>query len=289
MIHSLTVAVLCVLLSQTPLPSRTHQGERGSTPASKPANGKKERWVPLFNGKNLDGWIPKFRGLPLGVNYKHTFRVENGVLRVVYDEYDVFERRFGHLFYKTPFSNYRLRLTYRFVGKQTKGGPGWAFRNSGIMVHGQSPQSMRLEQDFPVSIEVQLLGGHAKGNRPTANLCTPGTNVVMHDKLIRRHCINSTSPTFRGDDWITVEVEVRGNERVRHFVNGKLVLEYTKPQLDERDQDASKLIHKGEKMLHGGSISLQAESHPVEFRDIELLTLEGDAQGSTTSRPAGKK
>ncbi len=232
------------------------------------------KWVPLFNGHNLDGWTPKFAGHPLGENLRNTFRVENGILRVVYDDWDSFDGAFGHLFYKTPFSHYRLRIEYRFLGTQTKEAPGWAFRNSGIMIHGQPPETMALDQDFPVSIEVQLLGGDGEHERPNANLCTPGTNVVMDGKLITQHCTNANAPTFQGDQWVTIEVEVHGGQLIRHIVGGKTVLEYQSPQLDRNDPDAKKLIVDDQIMLDGGSISLQAESHPVEFRRVEIMLLE---------------
>ena len=233
----------------------------------------KEKWIQLFNGKDLKGWTPKFAGHALGENYLNTFRVEDGILKVCYDKYTKFDNKFGHLFYAKPFSNYRLRVECRFVGKQVPGGPGWAFRNNGLMIHGQTPQSMTKEQKFPVSIEVQLLGGKGTGKRSTGNLCTPGTNVVIDGKLVTKHVINSTSKTYHGDQWVTAEVEVRGNT-VKHIVEGRTVLVYTDPQLDERDADAKKLIAAGaKKMLTGGTISLQAESHPTEFRKIELLEL----------------
>jgi hypothetical protein len=230
-------------------------------------------WISLFNGKDLEGWTVKFAGHELNDNYKNTFRVENGILKVSYDQYDKFDNKFGHIFYKDKFSHYILRAEYRFVGDQVPGGPGWAFRNNGIMVHSQSPQSMRKDQDFPVSIEVQLLGGSGKGERSTGNLCTPGTHVVMDGKLITPHVINSRSKTYHGDQWVTVTVEVRGNSIIKHMVEGETVLEYNKPQLDESDADAKKLIKNGDKMLHEGYIALQAESHPTEFRKVEIRPL----------------
>jgi len=229
-------------------------------------------WIQLFNGKDLTGWKVKIKGHELGDNYQDTFRVEDGVLKVVYDGYDKFDGRFGHIFYEKPFSNYVLRVEYRFVGKQVPGGPGWAFRNSGIMIHGQSPESMTKDQNFPVSIEVQLLGGGGSGNRPTANVCTPGTHVVMDGKLITRHCNSSRSKTYHGDQWVTVEVHVQGNS-IKHVIDGQTVMKYTDPQLDPNDADARKLIKHDDKMLRRGTISLQSESHPVEFRKVELREL----------------
>ena len=231
-------------------------------------------WIQLFNGKDLSGWTPKIRYLALGEDPKRTFRVEDGLLRVVYDGYDKFDETFGHLFYKASFSHYRIRAEYRFVGQQVPGGPGWAIRNSGLMLHGEQPETMTKDQDFPASIEVQLLGGDGKNARTTANLCTPGTHVEMNGKLVTRHCTSSTSPTFHGEGWVTTEIEVRGNEVIRHWIDGKLVLEYQRPQLDPGDPHAKQLADQaGTVQLTAGTISVQSESHPVDFRKIELLPL----------------
>jgi hypothetical protein len=244
--------------------------------ASEPQQKSDEaKWISLFNGKDLTGWMPKIRGYELGDNWGNTFRVENGVLKVAYDKYEAFDNKFGHVFYKAPFSRYRMRLEYRFTGEQTPGGPGWALRNSGIMIHCQDPRTMAKNQDFPVCIEVQLLGGDGQNERTTGNLCTPGTNVVIGDKLVTQHCINSKSKTYHGDQWVRAEIEVNGNGVIKHLINGQVVLEYQEPQLDPSDADAKKLLEGGAaKMLSEGYISLQAESHPCEFRKIEILPLQ---------------
>lgn len=239
------------------------------------ATGLESGWIALFNGKDLNDWTIKIKGCPAGENYNDTFRVEDGVLKIAYDKYETFGDRFGHIFYKDKFSKYKLRVEYRFVGEQVKGGAGWALRNNGVMLHCQAPESMAVDQDFPVSIEVQLLGGDGTHPRSTANLCTPGTHVVMEDQLVTRHCTDSRSKTYHGDQWVTVEIEVQGNERVRHLIDGEVVLEYEKPQLDDNDKDAQALIKAGAPLMVGeGYIALQAESHPTEFRRIDLLPME---------------
>jgi hypothetical protein len=244
--------------------------------AQAPAQDAKEsgKWVSLFNGKDLDGWTPKITGYAAGENFANTFRVEDGVLKVSYGQYPGFAGKFGHLYSQRKFSNYRLRIEYRFVGEQCSGGPSWALRNSGVMIHCQPLETMRKDQDFPVSIEVQFLGGDGKHERPTGNVCTPGTNIVMDGKLITRHCTNSRSKTYAGDQWVTAEVEVHGNGAIKHIINGETVLEYEKPQLDPKDADARRLIKDGNLMLSEGAIALQAESHPIEFRKVEILELE---------------
>ena len=247
------------------------------SPCARPSSGEEpdSRWIQLFNGQDLTGWTPKIKGYDAGANYADTFRVENGVLSVNYDKYEgPFNDRFGHLFYEKPYSNYVLRVEYRIVGEQHPGGPSWAIRNSGVMLHGQGPASMLKAQDFPVSIEVQFLAGDDRNARPTANLCTPGTHVVMNGNLHKDHCTNSSSETYHGDQWVAVEIEVHGNKLIRHKIGGRTVLEYTEPQLDPADPHARRLLDAGaDRMLSGGTISLQSESHPIEFRKIELREL----------------
>ncbi len=239
-------------------------------------NTSDEAWESMFNGKDLSKWKPKIRNHVAGDNFANTFRVEDSKIVVRYDGYDKFNEKFGHLFYYKQFNFYRIRLEYRFVGDQANEGPGWATRNSGIMVHGQTPESMGKDQDFPVSIEVQLLGGDGKNKRTTCNLCTPGTNVEMNGKLFTPHCINSKSETYHGDQWVRAEVLVLGDSVIKHFANGMEVLSYQKPQIGGGNVDAQEVKWGLEGMLlKGGSISLQSESHPVEFKNIEILNLEG--------------
>lgn len=238
----------------------------------------KEEWIALFNGRDLDGWTPKITGHALGDNFANTFRVEDGLLKVSYDQYESFGKKFGHLFYKDPFSYYRLVVEYRFVGEQAPHGPGvWALRNSGAMLHSPHPRTMGLNQDFPISVEVQFLGGLSDGKaRSTMNLCTPGTDVVYEGSIYPEHCLNSASKTFDGDQWVRAEVLVLGSGQITHVVNGEEVLEYALPQFgggavadfDPADKPDGKLIE-------GGYISLQSESHPIEFRKVELLNLAG--------------
>jgi hypothetical protein len=245
-------------------------------------------WIQLFNGRDLKDWTPKFRHSDLGVNVNDTFRVEEGLLEVRYDKWATFNDEFGHLFYREPFNYYLLAAEYRFVGQQVKTERtdlSWAIRNNGLMLHSPAPRTMLKDQDFPISIEVQLLGGLGDGKpRSTANLCTPGTNVVMNGTLLTRHCTNSTSKTYDGDQWVRVEVLVHGDELVRHMVEGQTVLEYTKPQIGGGSASPTDPKVKVDGTpLTGGYISIQAETAPVDFRKIELLNLEGcmDAKAKT--------
>lgn len=233
-------------------------------------------WSPIFNGRDLEGWTAKITGFELGENFANTFRVSNGSIQVNYGGYEgQFKGRFGHLFFRTPFTSYVLRFEYRFFGEQLPDGPGWAFRNSGIMFHCQDPKTLRKDQDFPVSLEMQLLGGNGKDERPTGNICTPGTHIFYQGKLWTQHCTNSSSSTYHGDRWVKAELEVRPDGRILHRIEGQTVLEYEGGRLDPSDADAKLLIEsaKGEVALRSGWIALQSESSPCEFRKIEIRKL----------------
>jgi hypothetical protein len=250
---------------------------QAQTPVVNPEADKPD-WIVLFNGKDLKGWTPKIAKHDLGENFGNTFRVEDGLLKVRYDKYKSFDAQFGHLFWKEPYSYYRLVVEYRFVGQQAPGNPGsWALRNSGAMLHSPDPRTMPRDQTFPISIEAQFLGGNSDGKpRSTANMCSPGTEIIYQGKMFDGHCLNSSSPTFDGEQWVRAEFEVHGSGKITHFVNGEKVLEYEMPQFGGGVVDNFNTTTKLDgQLIEGGYISLQSESHPIDFRKVELLNLAG--------------
>jgi hypothetical protein len=252
-------AVLALVLLPQPAPSDWRAAAPGE-------------WQRLFNGRNLDGWVVKLAHHEVGDNYADTFRVENGAIRVMYDKYGEFGARFGHLYYKQKLSHYVLALEYRFFGEQIAGGPGYAKLNSGVMVHSQAPETIRKDQDWPISVEAQFLAGY----RTTMNVCTPGTEIEMNGAMVKAHCTNSTSRLYGDEGWVAVEVEVLGSERVRHLIGGIVVLEYEHPTIGGGVATGyDPAIKKDGAVLSDGYIGLQAESQPVEFRNIRLLNLAG--------------
>lgn len=239
-----------------------------------PAGAEAEGWRPIFDGKSLKGWTPKITGHALGEDPYRTFRARRGAIRVSYDRYAKFAGRFGHLAYRAPFSSYRLRFEYRFRGRWLPDVEPWQQSNSGVMLHGQPPATMARDQLFPVSIEVQLLGANRAEPSPTANVCTPGTHIVIGGALEKTHCIVSQSAIIPNNKWVKAEILVdRGD--FTHFVNGQPVLRYSVPQYDLGDPDTQRLVGEGkEPALTGGYIYLQSEGHPVEFRNIEIKPLD---------------
>ena len=238
------------------------------------SNAQENKWISIFNGKDLDGWTIKFSGHDIGKNFRDTFRVENGMLRIVYDNYTNFEEAYAHIFYKEKLSNYKLKFDYRFTGKQVLNSEIWNIRNSGIMFHSQSPESMYFDQDFPASVENQLLGGLKDGKkRPTGNICTPGTDFQIQGIRMQKHCYRSSSKTYFGDQWVSAAIEVRSDKSIKHFINGNLVYEYDNTRVIPGEEDSAHFIKKPIP-LKDGFIALQAESHPIDFKNIMLMKLE---------------
>ena len=237
------------------------------------------KWVSIFNGEDLDGWTIKFSGQHVGVNYRDTFRVEDNMLRVVYDNYTTFDDAYAHIFYKEKLSHYRLKFDYRFTGEQVADSEEWNIRNSGVMYHSQDPDTMYFDQDFPASLEAQVLGGLGfgpgprQGERQTGNICTPGTDFHIDGVLMSKHCYNSSSKTYHGDQWVTLEIEVLGEESIKHFINGELVYEFQKPRIIPGEEDSTDYTTQA-LTLKDGYIALQAESHPIDFKNIMLMKLD---------------
>ncbi len=230
-----------------------------------------EKWVSLFNGKNLEHWRPKIAGFSLGENYGNTFRVENGILSVRYDRYDSFRNRFGALYYDRKLSNYRLKVEYRFVGETAPGAPSWGFRDSGVQYHGQDPGSMGLKQSFPVCLEYNLHGGNGKDERPVGEICANGMIVQIDGKRNESYCtLPKVKRTFHGDQWVTLEIEIQ-NGKITHYVNGEEILQFENPRYDPKHEVAKTLIVGGNDAVKGGFISLQSNSHPIDFRKIEIM------------------
>ena len=241
-------------------------------------------WTVLFDGRSLGNWTPKIVGYPVGQDPVDTFRVRSGILAVSYDRYGGrLDGRMGHLYYKTPFAAFHLKLEYRFVGEQLDADPRPKVPvNSGVMFFSQSPESVLLEQPFPISVEAQLLGSLVGDpDRTTGNVCTPGTNIRKDGQQVAEHCLNSSEPARAKGEWVKFDLEVTPDGHITQSINGKIVMAYDAVTLDPEGApnhyfpETTALIEAagGRLDLDGGYIALQSEGHPVEFRDIRIRQL----------------
>jgi Domain of Unknown Function (DUF1080) len=237
----------------------------------------KENWIKLFNGKNIDNWVVKIFHHETGVNFGNTFRVEDKTIKVRYDQYEKFNNQYGHLYFQKPFSYYKFRIEYKFQDPWRTDAPDYTMLNSGIMFHSQDPKTMPKEQDWPISVEMQFLAEQKEGEpRPTGNMCSPGTDIYYQGKKYPGHCLNSTSKTYKKDEWVKAEIIVLGDSLITHLINGVEVLQYSKPSIGGGVATGfNPEIKIDGKALKTGFIALQSEGQPIDFKNITLLNLEG--------------
>ena len=214
----------------------------------------------------------KIAGFPLGENFGNTFRVENGIISIRYDQYgDNFNSRFGALYYTKKLSSYRLKVEYRFVGETAPGAPTWGFRDSGVQYDGQEPASIELNHPFPVCLEYNLHGGNGKEDRPTGEICTPGTTVEIKGNINESFC---TAPdvkrTFHGDQWVTLEIDSKDGKFI-HYVNGEEIMRFENPRYNPKHEYGKKFATDSNPILKDGFISIQSNSHPIDIRKVEIM------------------
>lgn len=244
-------------------------------------------WTKLWTGNNLNDWDIKFAGSALNTNYNNTFRAVDGNLEVNYTGWTSFSTQFGHAGYKhRQFSFYVLRAEFQHWGTRPSGAPGWALQNNGLMLHSQSVASMGPNQDFPVSLETQLLGsGNVESdNNSTLNLCTPGTAFYTQPTGGTRndsHCYsaaNNTRPP--AETWAWATIVVYGDSIIRHYngpsATGTPTLTYYRPVRATNSGAGGVTINVvNNERLTQGYILIQAETHPYRFRTLEVADLVG--------------
>lgn len=240
-----------------------------------PEKESSNEWIKLFNGADLNDWIVKIHHHDVNVNFGNTFRVEDDIIKVRYDQYGDYKDQFAHLYYKQPFSHFHLVVEYRFTGELQKGAPDYTMLNSGVMFHSQDPRGMLKEQNWPISIEMQFLADLGDGKpRPTGNMCSPGTEIIYDGKMYDGHCLNSTSKTFGKDEWVRAELIALGDSLITHIINGDTVLQYAKPTMGGGVVSGyDSAVWQPGKALTSGYIALQSEGQPIDFRKVELKNL----------------
>ncbi|MEE2924075.1 MAG: DUF1080 domain-containing protein [bacterium] len=221
-------------------------------------------WQQLFNGKNLNGWNFHFSGYDYNENPFNTLKVADGLLKVDYSGYKGWNGEFGHFARDEVYSHFLFAVEYRFVGEQTLGAPGWAFRNNGIMFHSESMSGMKKNQDFPVSVEAQLLQRGTE-DQPTSviNLCNGASKTTAQEKP---NCSKEEAAVViaHKNAWVRAEVLVLGDSLAKFMLNGDTLGVFTNFKYAETG-----------KPIKEGRIALQAESHNTQFRKIEIVNLAG--------------
>lgn len=240
-------------------------GSGGVAGAGGGAGGASDGWVKIFNGQDLTGWSPLIHKSAYKQDPYNTFRADpvNHVIKVTYEDYpNGFEDRCGLLYYDKLLTNYRVRVTYRFLEPQAPGPVSWGKNNTGLMIFGIDPAKVTGDPEFPPLIEIQLLGANSTGGNTTPNMCVPGGMTM---KKSTAECGNNHTGVAPppAAEWVTVEAEVhvKGDTKVFQYPNK------TTPVIT-----MSGPVYQGKDVVNG-YLSLQSESQPLEYKDIELMEL----------------
>lgn len=201
------------------------------------------RSISLFNGRNLSGWHMDVPAMDEDSTVRKPFLVRDSLLVSL-------GTPGGHLITDSTYSNYRLKVEYRFAGE-----PG----NCGVLVHASTPRE--LYGMFPKSIEVQMMHQNA------GDFWCIGENIKVPAMVERR------GPK---EEWGVTEGERR---RILNLTDGSEnpVGEWNRMTI-ECLNDEIKVWVNGDLVNHGydataesGRIAVQAEGSEVEFRKL-LLT-----------------
>src|SRR5882724_7680578 len=256
-----------------------------------------EGWIPLFNGKNLDGWYSFQPTTGRNNEPKKFFKVTDGMIHVLDLSEDPHEWKgaVGYLATNQEYSDVRIHLEYKWGTKRFARSLEGK-RNSGLMYLVVGPDKM-----FPRSVECQIEETDTgdlwlvDGISITTWLVDPYSSMYSDDPSApgaKRVIGGPTIPASRvlksGDfedrtGWNTVEVILDG-DRSTHIINGRIVNRaWDIKQPDPADPN--RMIP-----LKVGHIALEAEGSEIWFRNIKIKPLNptGFATKSETSLPGGK-
>jgi hypothetical protein len=201
---------------------------------------------PLFNGKDLSGWLvdvpeaDSVSGLPPSFIVRDSMLISMGEPR-------------GHLITEKTYQNYRLTVSYRFPGM-----PG----NCGVLVHASTPRF--LYKMFPKSIEVQMEHNNA------GDFWVIGEDIEVDNMIARR------GPK---EDWGVTEDKARRILNLSDTAENPLgswntmVVECVKDEVKVWINDV--LVNHGyHATAQSGKIAIQAEGSIVEIRTLFLEPIE---------------
>lgn len=225
-----------------PISRREMLATLAALPTAYMLQGGEEGWIPLFDGRSLDGWKAN--------ENQNTFKVSDGQI--------VAQGPRSHLFYaggvrNAEFKNFELKV-------EAMARPG---ANSGIYFHTQFQPQGWPEKGFEVQISNTQLGeGGYRERKKTGSL----------------YAVRNVYKQLAGDDeWFELHVIVRG-KRVQVLLNGILVVDYIEPQPPVTPADMpGRVLGRGTFALQGHD-----PHSKVFFRNIRVKPLPDDLSGDAS-------
>jgi hypothetical protein len=242
-----------------------------------------EGFVPLFNGKNLEGWHSMAEKKAEGAGAFFVDQAEKAIRPYAGKEADS-KQDIDCLHTGKEYSHFILKLEYRWLDKRfapriTED------RDAGLLFHVHGD----LEKIWPKSVEMQMGESDArktKGRYTTGDLWVIGKDVQAMNNREGEFHSPEAAPVPVGKDmehdksyvpvqneklhgeWNEITLTVRGGEEAIFELNGKVV------------NRIGKMTHEvdGKRVpLQKGHIGLQAEYAELMYRNIRIKELNPDA------------
>jgi hypothetical protein len=239
-------------------------------------------WRLLFNGVDLTGWNFFQEGVG-ETDRLGAVAIEDGVLRLQGPAYEPRgETGFGHLATAESFSNFHLRLDFKWGGRRFAP-RSLAKRNSGILYH-MAPSKGVLYPDcieFQVEetdvgdailINVQGLEGISLGGTPVWPNYPPFLPRTYSEPQVfaglARQWFHKTGDFEIRDGWNTLDI-IAFEDQAAHLVNGRVVT--TMFGLVQKPEEGKPRVP-----LTGGRIALELEGAEIAFKNIMIRSLGAD-------------
>jgi hypothetical protein len=285
-------AGILVLLSS----SSSSFAERVSNPTPAAAD---ERWIQLFNGKDLKGWSTFLQKQNKNEDPSKVFQVQNGAIHVYGNRSAGTVVPAGYLASDAEFANYHLRLEYKWGAKKFAPRDKQR-RDAGLLYHVTAPDVI-----WPRCIECQIQendtgdcftvrGTQLSASIEMENIETPGGFKLLprykpEDRGGKQQTVGEggiarivKSSIHERDGWNMVELIIRGCDDTVHIVNGHTVFNGSDlRQLNAKNKSWEPLTH--------GRIALQAEFAEVFYRNVEIRPIPDHPLYHDADRPAATR
>ena len=252
-------------------------------------------WSPLFNGKNLAGWetyisVPLPTSVVPGAerdaagNFTKVLGLGNDPLKC-FSVVEVDGRPsirlsgegFGTLATLTSYSNYHLRLQFKWGTKKWLPGSENKPRGSGLLFHGHGnhgdgDEGKRWMPHQQFQIQEGNCGDYVAVGDTAADITASKVDekrfvfdakaapLAFFAKLPNLNRCSKNGLYEKDGEWNTLELICMGGTAI-HVVNGHVVLRLTASR---------KVAGDGFEPLTGGRLLLQMEGSEIYFRDIEI-------------------
>lgn len=259
-------------------------------------------WVPLFNGRDFEGFYAHYYQYGVVEMAKQeAFRIDSGIIHVPRAKPTANWAGQAHLFTRKRYSWYRVRVEYRYAPDHSGGS-----QNAGLIVHVENDDALirNTKDRRPTSIEINMRRADgspwtlwsASNLGPYINTTVrPGTQLYLaaseggvpwtndpwagDKRVVYSAAANTEKPMGQ---WNQGEARIYGDSLGEFYLNGALRTRgwNFRVRASANDADPSRRIP-----YEDGGIGLQSEDHEIWYRNWEIMELEPHTRRPINAKP----